>query len=69
MSAVAERRFVQVCTVNLDFLVNARRDPQVRTILHSSELNVADGAPVVWLARLLGHPAPGGRPARTLCPS
>jgi len=59
MSAVAERRFMQVCTVNLDFLVNARRDPRVRTILRSSELNVADGAPVVWLARLLGYPAPG----------
>jgi len=68
MSAVAERRFVQVCTVNLDFLVNARRDPQVRTILHSSELNVADGAPSSGLRGCSAIRRRGGSPARTFVP-
>jgi exopolysaccharide biosynthesis WecB/TagA/CpsF family protein len=48
----------QVCTVNLDFLVSARRRDEVRTVLASSALNVADGAPVVWLGRLTGHRVP-----------
>jgi N-acetylglucosaminyldiphosphoundecaprenol N-acetyl-beta-D-mannosaminyltransferase len=44
----------QVSTVNLDFLVNAQRDPDVRAILETNALNVVDGSPVVWLARLAG---------------
>lgn len=59
MAAVAAREFVQVCTVNLDFMVNARRDDSVRTILEDGQLNLADGKPVVWLGRLLGTPIPG----------
>ncbi|MEA2672105.1 MAG: hypothetical protein QOG45_2325 [Chloroflexota bacterium] len=51
-------RALQICTVNLHFLVTARRDATVRRILGSSALNVADGAPVLWLARLLGTPLP-----------
>jgi exopolysaccharide biosynthesis WecB/TagA/CpsF family protein len=59
MEAVAEATFAQICTVNLDFLVNARRDAGTRAVLRRSELNLADGAPVVWLGRLLGSPLPG----------
>jgi N-acetylglucosaminyldiphosphoundecaprenol N-acetyl-beta-D-mannosaminyltransferase len=55
MRAVKDGNFLQVCTVNLDFLASARRDPEVATLLRDSELNVADGAPVVWLQRMLGH--------------
>jgi N-acetylglucosaminyldiphosphoundecaprenol N-acetyl-beta-D-mannosaminyltransferase len=55
MSAVKARSFTQVCTVNLDFLVNARRDRHVRAVLQDSQLNLADGAPVVWLGRVLGY--------------
>jgi exopolysaccharide biosynthesis WecB/TagA/CpsF family protein len=58
-AAVRDRRFLQVCTVNLDFLVNARRHESVRALLRASELNLADGAPVVWLMRALGRRIPG----------
>jgi N-acetylglucosaminyldiphosphoundecaprenol N-acetyl-beta-D-mannosaminyltransferase len=50
---------VQVATVNLDFLVKAQRQPELREVLGRTELNVADGMPVVWLSRLLGRPVPG----------
>ncbi len=59
MEAVATGSFAQICTVNLDFLVNARRDTATRAVLAHSELNLADGAPVVWLGRLLGTRLPG----------
>jgi N-acetylglucosaminyldiphosphoundecaprenol N-acetyl-beta-D-mannosaminyltransferase len=50
---------LQVCTVNLDFLAHANSDPGVGQIFRRSGLNLADGAAVVWLARLLGHRLPG----------
>ena len=50
---------LQVCTVNLQFLVTARRRRSVRRTLGDAGLNVADGAPVVWLSRMLGRRLPG----------
>jgi N-acetylglucosaminyldiphosphoundecaprenol N-acetyl-beta-D-mannosaminyltransferase len=44
----------RIATVNLDFLARARTDETLRTDLDASTLVVADGAPVVWLARLQG---------------
>jgi exopolysaccharide biosynthesis WecB/TagA/CpsF family protein len=58
MTAVRDRRFMQICTVNLDFVVNARRNPRVRSVLSQSELNLADGSPVLWLGRLTGRRLP-----------
>jgi N-acetylglucosaminyldiphosphoundecaprenol N-acetyl-beta-D-mannosaminyltransferase len=58
MSALHSGSLLHICTVNLHFLVTARRDAGVRTILRRSSLNVADGASVVWLARLMGHRLP-----------
>lgn len=58
MSAIAGRSFLQVCTVNLHFLVTARRQPGVLQVLRTSGLNLADGAPVVWLGRRLGGRLP-----------
>lgn len=58
MSAVERRSFLQVCTVNLHFLVTARRQPGVLQVLRASGLNVADGAPVVWLGRRFGGRLP-----------
>jgi N-acetylglucosaminyldiphosphoundecaprenol N-acetyl-beta-D-mannosaminyltransferase len=57
--AMAHGGQVQVATVNLDFLVRAQRDRELREVLGRTELNVADGMPVVWLSRLLGRPVPG----------
>lgn len=50
---------VQVATVNLDFLVRAQRHPELLHVLARTDLNVADGMPVVWLSRILGRPVPG----------
>ncbi|GAC1471982.1 MAG: hypothetical protein PVSMB3_04300 [Candidatus Dormibacteraceae bacterium] len=53
-TALTGTSLFQVSTVNLDFLVRAQTDAQTRRIFETSNLNVADGAPVVWLGRLLG---------------
>lgn len=55
LDASGERRFFQVATVNLDFLVNAARDGEVRAILREADLNIPDGAPVAWAASLVGY--------------
>lgn len=46
----------QIATVNVDFLVNAIEDPEVKSILVRSDLCLADGNPVVWGSRMLGMP-------------
>ena len=57
--AMAHGGQVQVATVNMDFLVRAQRSGDLREVLGRTELNVADGMPVVWLSRLVGRPVPG----------
>jgi exopolysaccharide biosynthesis WecB/TagA/CpsF family protein len=57
--ALGTGRLLQVVTINTDFLVRAQTDQQIRRIFEESSLNLADGAPVVWLARLLGRRLPG----------
>ena len=52
--AVDRKAFLQISTVNLQYLVNARRRREVRMALNGSELNIADGAPILWLARMRG---------------
>ncbi len=54
LGAVRSRRGMRVATANLDFVARARRDPQLRRDLETSNLVVADGAPVAWLARMAG---------------
>ncbi|HKF18011.1 MAG TPA: WecB/TagA/CpsF family glycosyltransferase [Candidatus Dormibacteraeota bacterium] len=56
--AVVHGRQVQVATVNMDFLVRAQRNPELMAVLGRTELNVADGMPLVWLSRLVGGPVP-----------
>lgn len=53
-SAMRGDRLIQVSTINLDFVVRAQGDARMRAIFDRSDLNLADGAPVVWLGRLLG---------------
>jgi len=45
-----------VCTGNLDHLAIAAEDVEFRRAYENADLVVADGAPVVWLARLGGAP-------------
>jgi len=46
----------QHVVVNVDKLVKARRDPELRRIINECALINADGMPVVWASRLLGKP-------------
>jgi N-acetylglucosaminyldiphosphoundecaprenol N-acetyl-beta-D-mannosaminyltransferase len=54
--AARQQEFFQVATVNVDFLVNSRRDREVCAILTEDHLNIPDGAPVVWAGKVLGKP-------------
>lgn len=67
--AIGGSRLFQVATVNLDFMVSAQHDDEVRRIYQRSDLNLADGAPVVWLGRLLGARMPGRVAGADLVPA
>jgi len=56
---IAARRRCVLATPNVNFLSIARRDAGFRKSVRASDLSVADGMPVVWIARLLGLPLPG----------
>lgn len=43
-----------IATINADFAVKARTDPELRRILLEIDMATADGMPLVWGARLLG---------------
>ena len=53
---VASRAPHYVVTANVDFLVQARRDIELRRILLDAHLSLCDGTPLVWASRLLGNP-------------
>ena len=55
---VASRQPHYVVTANVDFLVQARRDVELRRILLDAHLALCDGTPLVWASRLLGNPLP-----------
>lgn len=46
----------QHVVVNVDKLVKAQRDPELRAIINNCQLVSADGMPVVWASHLLGKP-------------
>lgn len=50
----AERCFFS--TPNLNFLITSLQDPAFRDSVMRSSLSLADGMPIVWLAKLLGLP-------------
>lgn len=54
--AAASRRRVFLSTPNLNFVVGARADRAFRNSVLHSDLSIADGMPLVWVARLLGAP-------------
>jgi N-acetylglucosaminyldiphosphoundecaprenol N-acetyl-beta-D-mannosaminyltransferase len=53
---IAEGTPHQHVVVNVDKLLKARRDPELRRIINRCDLVNADGMPVVWASRLLGTP-------------
>jgi len=57
-TAVVSRTPFFFSTPNLNFVVACQKDADFRTSVINSELSVADGMPIVWIARLLGVPLP-----------
>lgn len=57
-AAATERRRCFVSTPNINFVAMAQSDPEFRGSVLRSDLSLADGAPVVWAARLAGAPLP-----------
>jgi N-acetylglucosaminyldiphosphoundecaprenol N-acetyl-beta-D-mannosaminyltransferase len=57
--AVASRRPILNASLNAAKVVRVQRDPELREAIAGCELVTADGVPVVWAARLLGHEVPG----------
>src|SRR5258708_7813344 len=56
MIAAREPRYV--VTANVDFLVQAGRDAELRRVLLDAHLMLCDGTPLVWASRLLGNRLP-----------
>jgi N-acetylglucosaminyldiphosphoundecaprenol N-acetyl-beta-D-mannosaminyltransferase len=55
---VASRRPHYLATANVDFLVQAMHDVELRRILFDAHLVLCDGTPLVWASKLLGNPLP-----------
>src|SRR5437588_3219216 len=55
---VVSRRPHYLATANVDFLVQALHDVELRRILFDAHLVLCDGTPLVWASRLLGNPLP-----------
>ncbi|MGV3772897.1 MAG: WecB/TagA/CpsF family glycosyltransferase [Verrucomicrobiales bacterium] len=47
-----------LATANVDFLVQAMHDVELRRILFDAHLVLCDGTPLVWASKLLGNPLP-----------
>ena len=45
-------------TANVDFVVQAMEDVELRRILFDAHLVLADGMPIVWASKFLGNPLP-----------
>jgi N-acetylglucosaminyldiphosphoundecaprenol N-acetyl-beta-D-mannosaminyltransferase len=57
-SMIASRKSHYLVTANVDFLVQARSDIELRRILVSADLVLCDGTPLIWASRLLGNTLP-----------
>ncbi len=55
---IASRQPHYVVTANVDFLVQAHRDVELRRILLEADLVLCDGTPVVWASRWMGNRLP-----------
>jgi N-acetylglucosaminyldiphosphoundecaprenol N-acetyl-beta-D-mannosaminyltransferase len=53
-SEIAEGGFHQIATANVDFLINAVCDEELRETLVRCDIVLPDGMPLVWASRFLG---------------
>ena len=65
---VTERQPRYVVTPNVDFLVQAQRDPELHQILGQAHLVLCDGKPLVWASHWLGNRLPGRVAGSDLAP-
>ncbi|MFO1460147.1 MAG: WecB/TagA/CpsF family glycosyltransferase [Verrucomicrobiota bacterium] len=56
---IASREPHYLATANVDFVVQASADVELRRILFDAHLVLCDGMPLVWASRKLGNPLPG----------
>ncbi|MFK5893095.1 MAG: WecB/TagA/CpsF family glycosyltransferase [Pseudomonadota bacterium] len=47
-----------ISTPNLNFLIASQKDEKFRNSVINSNISIADGKPIIWLARLLNIPLP-----------
>jgi len=59
LTALAAGHGGWVATPNTDITRAARRDPALAALIATAALAVPDGMPLIWAARLAGHPLPG----------
>jgi N-acetylglucosaminyldiphosphoundecaprenol N-acetyl-beta-D-mannosaminyltransferase len=52
---ITSRQPHYLVTANVDFVVQAQRDAELRHILANAHLVLCDGTPLVWASRLLGN--------------
>lgn len=45
-----------VCICNSHSLITAREDPEFASVIQSADMATADGYPIAWMLRRLGHP-------------
>ena len=55
---IASGRPHYAATANVDFVVQALEDVELRRILGDADLVLCDGMPLVWASRFLGNPLP-----------
>ena len=55
---IASRQPHYIATANVDFVVQAMRDVELRRILADADLVLCDGMPLVWASRFLGNRLP-----------
>src|SRR5215469_3174866 len=53
---VASREPHYLVTANVDFVVQAQEDVELRRILSDAHLVLCDGTPLVWASKMLGNP-------------
>jgi N-acetylglucosaminyldiphosphoundecaprenol N-acetyl-beta-D-mannosaminyltransferase len=58
LSWTAERQSRVVVTPNVDHIVQISERPELRAVYNEADLVLADGQPLIWVARMLGSPLP-----------